>query len=350
MRLALLSGKVSLGDSVTTISAGGGIAMVSFSLSKGLSMTEIRDVTGVSVQDLLHLNKRLPEEILVRLWAHLGKRFPGEPLTFEMARAAPFSFFGGLAEGAQYADDLRSAIMLFAKNPALIAGKLKLRFIETSTSARLTSSQPLDCIDGGRSAEIVAALAARMFSEFLGVENAIQGAKMAHAPLTDEKHYVNFFGGPVEFNATETGILFHPEKLDTKIEHAHTELFSYVKTHFSIMQKQILVPYEDEKLFFLKTAAVESVALGVPTTIGVAAAANMSLRTAQRVAAQNGTTLQHLISNALANRAKEFLADQNLDVASISLLLGYSDDRAFRRAFRNWTGQTPSEYRRSLKT
>ncbi len=331
------------------MSAGGGIAMVSFSLSKGVTMSEIRRATGVSVQTLLSLDKRPPEEVLPRLWAYLGERFPSEPLTLEMARAAPFSFFGGLAEGAKFAEDLRSAAQLFAKNAALIAGQLSLTFNETPTGASLTSRHPWDSIDGGRSAEIGAALAARMFSEFLGIKGAVIGATMAHSPLSDEKFYTDFFGGAVEFEAPETGIVFDPAKLDAKIAHANAELFRYVKTHFSTIQKQILAPQDSEKLLILQTAAAECVIMGVPTTAAIATGANMSLRTAQRIASDHSTTLQQILADALANRAKEFLADDNLDVASISLLLGYSDDRAFRRAFRSWTGQTPSDYRKRLK-
>lgn len=331
------------------MSAGGGIAIVSFAMAKGVSLGEIRTATGVSVQNLLSLDKRPPEEVLPRLWAYLGERFPGEPLTLEMARAAPFSFFGGLAEGAKFAENLRSAAQLFAKNPALIAGQLTLNFRETPSGANLSSRHPWDHIDGGRSAEFGAALAMRTFTEFLGVEGAVVGATMAHGPLSDEKHYADFFGGAVEFNAQETGVIFNPDKLDAKIEHSNADLFHYVKTHFSTVQKQVLAPRENEKLLTLQTAAMDSVVLGVPTAAGIAAGANMSLRTAQRIAADHDTTLKQLIADALAARAKEFLADNKLDIASISLLLGYSDERAFRRAFQNWTGRTPSDYRKSTK-
>ena len=80
----------------------------------------------------------------------------------------------------------------------------------------------------------------------------------------------------------------------------------------------------------------------------VAAAANMSVRTAQRITALHGTTVQGLIGKVREHRATELLRDNRNDIGSIAFLLGYSDERAFRRAFQRWTGQTPSDCRKQL--
>ncbi|MEO0539213.1 MAG: helix-turn-helix domain-containing protein [Cyanobacteria bacterium P01_A01_bin.123] len=37
--------------------------------------------------------------------------------------------------------------------------------------------------------------------------------------------------------------------------------------------------------------------------------------------------------------------DPALGIEAVSSQLGYSDDRAFRRAFKRWTGKTPAEFR-----
>ena len=74
----------------------------------------------------------------------------------------------------------------------------------------------------------------------------------------------------------------------------------------------------------------------------------MSVRTAQRVAAEHGMTLQDLIDKVREQRAVELLQDSRNNIGSIAFLLGYSDERAFRRAFQRWTGRTPSDFRKQL--
>ena len=95
-------------------------------------------------------------------------------------------------------------------------------------------------------------------------------------------------------------------------------------------------------------AAAENAEAGVFNAASVAAAANMSVRTAQRTTAEHGTTVQGLIDKVREHRATELLRDNRNDIGSIAFLLGYSDERAFRRAFQRWTGRTPSDTRKQL--
>ena len=48
--------------------------------------------------------------------------------------------------------------------------------------------------------------------------------------------------------------------------------------------------------------------------------------------------------------AERYLAEPTLDLTDLAFLLGYSEQSAFQRAFKRWTGQTPGEYRRNLSS
>jgi AraC-like DNA-binding protein len=45
--------------------------------------------------------------------------------------------------------------------------------------------------------------------------------------------------------------------------------------------------------------------------------------------------------------AQRLLRDQGMTVASAAEQLGFSDARAFRRAFKRWMGQVPGKMRRA---
>ncbi len=60
-----------------------------------------------------------------------------------------------------------------------------------------------------------------------------------------------------------------------------------------------------------------------------------------------GTTLAKIIASLREERAKKELAQSNCRINEIALSSGFKDPAVFSRAFKNWTGQSPQEYRRN---
>ena len=60
-----------------------------------------------------------------------------------------------------------------------------------------------------------------------------------------------------------------------------------------------------------------------------------------------GQTLSTLRENVRRDKAVHWLVTSNRSVESIAFELGYSEARSFTRAFRQWTGTSPSAYRRA---
>ena len=71
----------------------------------------------------------------------------------------------------------------------------------------------------------------------------------------------------------------------------------------------------------------------------------MSDRTLARRLAKHGLTPARLVEELRQQLAGSYLAERAFPLGRITYLLGYSDLSAFTRAFRRWTGRTPSEWR-----
>jgi len=71
----------------------------------------------------------------------------------------------------------------------------------------------------------------------------------------------------------------------------------------------------------------------------------MSKRSLARSLQQQGTTFQTILDGVREERAKALITGSGLPFEAIAQELGFSSGRAFRRAFRKWTGSAPSELR-----
>lgn len=71
---------------------------------------------------------------------------------------------------------------------------------------------------------------------------------------------------------------------------------------------------------------------------------HISSRTLMRKLKSEGTAYQEIRDDIMKQHAVNYLADSRLTVESVGHLLGFSDVASFRRSFKRWFGETPSEY------
>ena len=100
--------------------------------------------------------------------------------------------------------------------------------------------------------------------------------------------------------------------------------------------------------------AVEQVihTLSSPTAprIGLTAAAiGISVRGLQRRLAEAGMSYERLVVQSRFATATQLLQNTDVTVLDVALDAGYSDHAHFTRAFRRWTGMSPSEFRRTRR-
>lgn len=84
---------------------------------------------------------------------------------------------------------------------------------------------------------------------------------------------------------------------------------------------------------------------GYPSLETVADRLNMSTRTLRRRLKDQALGFMDLLHAARRRDALSLLARPTLEVAQIAQMLGYADPANFTRAFRQWTGHTPSAWR-----
>lgn len=119
------------------------------------------------------------------------------------------------------------------------------------------------------------------------------------------------------------------------------------------MERQVLLArltassHEDSFIGSMKAIVRGQLCGGYPSIVDVARSTGLSIRTVQRRLADEGVVYSDLVADVRRELAQELLADLSKSQIDITLSLGYSEAASFTRAFKHWTGQTPSAFRRS---
>ena len=77
----------------------------------------------------------------------------------------------------------------------------------------------------------------------------------------------------------------------------------------------------------------------------VARELGMSERTIARRLSEHGLSFGQIVDDVRRQLAERYLREPDLRPSQIAYLLGYSEPSAFTRAFRRWTGLSPTQYR-----
>jgi AraC-like DNA-binding protein len=81
----------------------------------------------------------------------------------------------------------------------------------------------------------------------------------------------------------------------------------------------------------------------MPTLASLGQRSGMSQRTLQRRLAESNTSFQRLLRQVLHETSDQLLAREELSHGEIAFLLGYSEESAFSRAYKSWTGRPPGD-------
>lgn len=162
-------------------------------------------------------------------------------------------------------------------------------------------------------------------------------------PERDRAIYEHFFQCPVEFGAAKNLLIFKDEQIKLPFKSANPELLALIEPQLEAE----LQPHNSPQRFVEQVAALlhKRIAGSSPTIHDVAQELHISARTLQRRLAEEGVHFQQLLEQVRHKLAKTYLRTSALELTEIAFLLGYQEPASFHRAFLQWEGQPPGQWR-----
>ncbi|WP_298802242.1 AraC family transcriptional regulator [uncultured Pseudokineococcus sp.] len=158
--------------------------------------------------------------------------------------------------------------------------------------------------------------------------------------------YRRLFGCPVGFGAPENVVVLDETALRTPTRLADEGLCDHLPLRPGEAWRRTHEATTLEGR--VREAVVDDLGGGVPRMTLTASRLGMSERTLQRRLAERGMAYSGLVDQARREVAEVLLVHTDSPFAEIAQLAGFSEQSAFCRAFRRWTGSTPSAVRAAV--
>jgi AraC-like DNA-binding protein len=163
------------------------------------------------------------------------------------------------------------------------------------------------------------------------------------AATGSRKMYEAHFGCPAKFDSRENTIVFGKTDLDRSFLTHNADLFATVAPQLEAELAQALASKAIGEQ--VKGVLKQLLAGRRPGIEDVARELRLSSRTLQRRLAEDGATFQQLMQEARRELARHYLLHSSLELNETAYLLGYEDAHSFFRAFHDWEGSSPGEWR-----
>lgn len=260
-------------------------------------------------------------------------------------RKLPWGSYGMLARASLTAPDLGVALKRWCRHHGLITGDIVLSLSVAGSVATITLQElrPLPPELRELSLAFVLRNIHGLACWYVDSRIPLQAALFPFPAPHHADAYVHMFPGRQEFGAATAAIRFDARYLALPLRRDEKALAQMLQRALSITVLQyrrdrLLVPQVRQALAAHPERAHSAEAL--------AALLNVSARTLHRQLKEEGAGLQQLKDEVRLEKAKELLWRTTKPVKQVAATVGFRNEKSFARAFRQWVGASPGEFRR----
>lgn len=260
------------------------------------------------------------------------------------SRRLPWGSYGMLCRASITSPDLGVALQRWCRHHALLTDDVLLHLDLSGDTATL-SIEERRRLGALREFCLVTLLRnVHGFSSWF-IDSRI-ALREVHFPFEAPPHqavYPLMFPGPVYFKSPRAGFSFDARYLALPLKRDERALRTMLQRALPL----IVLQYRRDRLLaqrvreLLRTRPGE---MGNADTL--ARELHVSTRTLHRQLQEEGSSLQQLKDEVRREQAIDQLRRSTRPVKQVALAVGFGNEKSFARAFKQWTGLSPSEFRR----
>ena len=301
----------------------------------------------ISPDKLTDPNARFSYEKVDNLWKRIAE-LSGDPcLGLRVVKYWHPSFFGALGYAWLTSSSLRTAVTRYQRYLRILTEGADLLLEDTDEGLELALSYRAISRQQPTRTDSFFSYTTEMCRANMGERfNPVSVSLMHSAPDCAGEFYA-YFRCPVEFDADVNSMTISADDADQRLAGANP--------HLARLNDQVMIKYlanldKADTVSRVKAAILDQLPSGNVTESSVAEALHISNRTMQRQLQAENTNFKSLLNEVRSELADKYIRDNQLSLTEISFLLGFAEMSSFSRAFKRWTGTSPSAFRTSNQT
>jgi AraC-like DNA-binding protein len=309
----------------------------------GLNAEEMLRRHGVDPVVLSKADARIPTQTWDLITREAAAQIPDPAFALNSARCWHPSNLGALGYAWLSSSTLRTGLGRLVRYWRLLGESSTSRLAESPAGLTLTLSRK------SPDPEIDAVIVDFALSLLVDMCRMNAGSSLrpvsVHMRRARPKHsevYQRHFGCAVHFDASEDSFTISTKDTDRQLPTSNRQIAAtldqILADRLGHLDKRDVVARCQARLF-------EQLVSGEVSEEAMADELHMSRRTLQRKLAEVDLTFQKLVDDTRRDLAVRHLDDPRHSITDVTFLLGFSQQSAFTRAFKRWTGMSPSEYR-----
>ncbi|WP_457282863.1 AraC family transcriptional regulator [Polaromonas sp. P5_D5] len=258
-------------------------------------------------------------------------------------RKLPWGSYGMLARASISSPNLGVALKRWCRHHALIADDITLRLSTAGDTAAISVEEKAP----GKVGEFALVHVLRnihgLACWYVDSRIPLQGTRFPFAAPPHVEAYGLMFPGPsLQFNAAQAEIRFDARYLGLPLRRDEKALQQMLQRALPLT---VLQYRRDRLLVEQVRQALANPAVASHNAETLAAALNMSARSLHRQLQEEGASLQQLKDEVRFEKAKELLLRTSKPIKQVAEASGFRNEKSFIRTFREWSGQSPAEFR-----
>jgi AraC-like DNA-binding protein len=182
-----------------------------------------------------------------------------------------------------------------------------------------------------------------MIREFCGANWTPSQVFLPRSRPANAAPYLRVFGAPVTFNSDYAAMRFPADQLAQRLDSADPARLVALGDTLTAIGPEPIAP-RSHRLVRIMLARGDTHAESLAATL------SLSRRTLDRRLKANDLSFQAVLDSVRYEAARQLLEISSIDISAIAGALGYAEPSPFTRAFKRWSGQTPSAWRRRLSS